>query len=399
MTAPMSTPEPDQSDRENLIKVPITADLLHGVVELEQTERGVRPHRLPGWARAQTADPQLAMVEAQTSGVRLVFRTTADVVELEVLPTKVVYPGAPPRPGVRYHLVVDGELRAETEAAAGNVLSVDLATGSSRLEPGPSHTLRFDDLGPAPKTVEIWLPYGEVSELIELRSDAPIVPVTDDRRRWVHHGSSISHGSNADGPTTIWPVVAARGGDVNLTNLGLGGGALLDPFIARTVRDLPADLISIKLGINLTNADLIRMRAFTPAVHGYLDTIRDAHPDTPLLLISPIYCPIHEDTPGPGAPQFREDGTIAFVATGDPAEVAQGKLTLNTIRDELGRIVQQRGAADPQLHYLDGRRLYGPDDHDELPLPDNLHPDPATHRRIGERFTEIVFGAGGPFAG
>ncbi|WP_266094998.1 hypothetical protein [Microlunatus elymi] len=28
---------------EKLIKVPITADLLHGVVELEQTARGLRP--------------------------------------------------------------------------------------------------------------------------------------------------------------------------------------------------------------------------------------------------------------------------------------------------------------------------------------------------------------------
>jgi len=34
----------------------------------------------------------------------------------------------------------------------------------------------------------------------------------------------------------------------------------------------------------------------------------------------------------------------------------------------------------------------------ELPLPDQLHPDAATHRRIGARFGELAFGAGGPFA-
>ena len=43
----------------------------------------------------------------------------------------------------------------------------------------------------------------------------------------------------------------------------------------------------------------MRRRAFTPAVHGFLDTIREGHPDTPLLVVSPILCPIHEDTPGP----------------------------------------------------------------------------------------------------
>ena len=68
---------------------------------------------------------------------------------------------------------------------------------------------------------------------------------------------------------------------------------------ARVIRDTGADLISPKIGINLVNADLMRVRAFGPAVHGFLDTIRDGHPETPLLVVSPTACPIHESTPGP----------------------------------------------------------------------------------------------------
>lgn len=83
---------------------------------------------------------------------------------------------------------------------------------------------------------------------------------------------------------------------------------------------------------------------------------------------------------------------------GDPAERASGKLTLNVIRDELSRIVRERAADDPHLHYLDGRELYGEADFAELPLPDDLHPDATTHRRIGERFAKLVFGDDGPFA-
>ena len=155
----------------------------------------------------------------------------------------------------------------------------------------------------------------------------------------MHHGSSISHGSNAASPTGTWPAQAALRAGVDLVNLGLGGSALLDPFVARTIRDTAADLISVKIGINLVNVDLMRMRAFTPAVHGFLDTIRDGHPDTPLLVVSPLFCPIHETTPGPGAfdPEALAEGIIRFRATGDPAEVAAGKLTLTTIRDELAR--------------------------------------------------------------
>ena len=54
------------------------------------------------------------------------------------------------------------------------------------------------------------------------------------------------------------------------------------------MRDTPADLISVKIGINLVNTDLMRVRAFGPAVHGFLDTIREGHPSTPLLVVSPI---------------------------------------------------------------------------------------------------------------
>lgn len=92
---------------------------------------------------------------------------------------------------------------------------------------------------------------------------------------WLHHGSSISHGSNATRPTAIWPALAARLGGVELTSLGFGGSALLDPFTARAMRDTAADLMGVKIGINLVNMDLMRLRAFGPAVHGFPDTIRD----------------------------------------------------------------------------------------------------------------------------
>lgn len=49
-----------------------------------------------------------------------------------------------------------------------------------------------------------------------------------------------------------------------LLNLGLGGRALLDPVVARVIRDTSADLISLEIGINLVNTDLIRLRAFVP---------------------------------------------------------------------------------------------------------------------------------------
>jgi hypothetical protein len=392
MTSPLD-------DAPGLLTIPIGTDILRGALDLERTEHGLLPHRLPEWARAQIPDEQLAMAEAQPSGVRLVFRTRATAVELDVLPTKMVYVGAPPRPDGVYDLLVDGRLAGRASASGGNVRTTDMTTGSVVTRPGPVDTVRFVDLSPQLKDVEIWLPHNEITELVALRTDAPAAAVPDGgRRMWLHHGSSISHGSNAESPSTTWPALAASAGGVDLVNLGFGGSALLDPFTARAMRDTPADLVSVKIGINLVNTDLMRVRAFGPAVHGFLDTLREGHPTTPLLVVSPLLCPIHEDTPGPAAPDLSRlgQGQLSFVATGDAAD--RTRLTLSIVRAELARITAARATHDPNLFYLDGRDLYGETDLAELPLPDQLHPDAATHRRIGERFADLVFGGDGAFA-
>lgn len=373
----------------DLITTPITSELLAGAVDLEQTADGVLPHRLPAWARAQYSDPQLSMVESQPSGVRVVFRTAATVIELDTIPTKRDYPGLPARPDGRYDLFVDDEFIASTTVDGGNTMIMNFTGSPPELRLGSIGTARFSGLDSRNKTVVVWLPWDEAAELVTLRTDAPVEVIKDRIRPvWLHHGSSISHGSNAAGPSETWPAVAARAMGVDLINLGLGGSALLDPFVARTIRDLAADRISIKIGINLVNADLMRLRAFVPAVHGFLDTIREGHPDIPLLVISPILCPIQENTPGPLMPDAEAygRGELRFVATGNPAGVAAGQLSLAVIREQLAAIVAQRSSEDKNLTYLDGLTLYGESDVDDHPLPDDLHPDAETHRLIGTRF-------------
>ncbi|MEU1620957.1 GDSL-type esterase/lipase family protein [Streptomyces sp. NPDC005722] len=383
----------------NLITTPVTEELLRGALDVERTRHGLLPHRLPAAARRQIPDEQLATAEAQPSGVRLAFRTRATTVELDTLPTKRAYRGFPPPPDGVYDLLADGRLAAQATVAGGNVREVtDMVSQTSELHEGPHGTARFGELPPGDKDIEIWLPHNEITELIALRTDAPVEPpAPQDRKVWLHHGSSISHGSNAAHPSAVWPALAAAAGGVDLVNLGFSGSALLDPFTARAIRDTPADLISLKIGINIVNTDAMRLRAFTPAVHGFLDIVREGHPTAPLLVVSPILCPVQEDTPGPLAPDF-DGGRLRFRATGDPAERAAGRLTLNVIRDELARIVALRAADDPHLHHLDGRELYGTADYAELPLPDEVHPDPAGHRRIGENFARLVFADGGAFA-
>lgn len=388
-------PESDRTVpvQDFMISTQLDHSLLLGYADLEQTAFGLLPHRLPAKARAQSSDPQLAMVESEPSGVRIRFRSVATRIELDVLPTRRQIVGVPPRPSGVYDLCIDGRLVGQQSAKSATILRIDMSSGTAVREAGAPQTLRFDGLDDRDKLVEIWLPHNEITELGALRTNAPIVAVTKTSKPlWLHHGSSISHGSNAASPTGIWPVVAASEVGLDLMNMGFGGSAMLDPFTARAMRDAPADLISVKIGINLVNADLMRLRAFGPAVHGFLDTIREGQPDTPLVVISPIYCPIHETTPGPGMFDLEAlaRGEMKFLALGKQEEVRSGKLTLTVIREHLRAIVSQRASDDANIHYLDGLDLYGEQDHARLPLPDSLHPDAETHRLIGGRFASFL---------
>jgi hypothetical protein len=133
----------------------------------------------------------------------------------------------------------------------------------------------------------------------------------------------------------------------------------------------------------------MRMRAFRPAVHGFLDTIRDGHAQTPIVVVSPIWCEPVEAAAGPTVqdPSRSDEWSIAG---GTAADVAAGRLSLRTIREALREIVEERSVTDPSLRYLDGLELYGPADAVRMPLPDNLHPGPAAQRHIGERFAALV---------
>ncbi|MFB7382560.1 GDSL-type esterase/lipase family protein [Kitasatospora purpeofusca] len=366
---------------------------IRGALDLETTPAGVMPRRLPAWTKEQYQDPSVFGGTAMPSGVRLVFRTDARVLEFVVLTSTGQLDGDPePRPTGMLDLRVDGALAGRQRAPLGHVVRMAGPGAAQRVIPGEPATARFDALPAGMKNVELWLPQQTPTELVSLRADGEVLaPLPDDRPRWVHHGSSISHCLEADGPTDTWPVVAASLGGAEVTNLSQPGNDMLDPYVARTIRDLPADLISLETGINIVARAAFRLRTFGPAVHGFLDTIRDGHPETPLLVVSPVSCPALDGRPGPTG--TGRDGRIT--ALGDPADVALGALSLQVVRDELARIVAARRARDPHLHYLDGRELLGPAEVDDLP--DGLHPSAAAYRRMGERFADHAFADGGPF--
>ena len=369
------------------IELPDDRIRLDGVTDVESSPGRVVPHRLDR-RFAHQFPIEVSFMEGMPSGVRLVVDTDADTVGVECTPVRLVM-GEDERRAT-FDVVVDGERTASVDAHFGHVVTVDIEHADVDFTSGERGVvdLPLGD-GGRMRTVEIWLPQAAGLELhaLTVPDGAEVVASPPSTRpRWVHHGSSISHCMEADGPSRTWPAVASASTGYDLHNIGLAGQCHLDQFTARTIRDLPADRISLKLGINVVNADSMTERTFTSAVHGFLDTVREGHPDTPLLVISPIHCPSVEDLPGPTV--LGDDGRVD--TDGTEADLLLGRLSLTRIRRILHDVVEaRRGFGDLALHHLDGLELFGPDDADHLG--DGLHPDADGYVLIGERFARHGF--------
>ena len=354
-------------------------------------EGWITPRRLPDWTRIQFADDGIERFLKFPSGVRLRFRTKANHLSLNVRVSRLVITGlSEERKPASFDLLVNGVERQTATAEHGNVLR--LTPGSTAifvetLEPGDPDVLDFIDLGEDEKEIEIWLPTTAIVEIKEISASSEIrTAFPQKKKKWVHYGSSISQCSEALRPMDAWPIHAAQLLDLDLINFGIAGECQLDGFAARSIADTPADFITLKLGINTVNADSMRERAFIPAVHNLLDTIREKQPTTPILVISPIWCPFHETTPGP----IMIDGKLLF-AKERTQDLSAGALTLVRIRQILKQIVEIR--SDENLFYMDGLELISSADA-EL-LPDNLHPNSEGYRLMGERFANLQKYSGG----
>ena len=362
-----------------------------GALDVERTPQGVTFWRTPRWARTQVVDAGQLLGLQMPAGVRLELVTSSSWLELDVAITAVEIEDVF-APTVRFDLVVADEAR---QSLAGDSASRMLIRPDRtfHIVPGDACTIRFDDLpGDLSVPVEIWLPHNAIVELrgARIAEGATLEGFRSGRPRWLHYGSSISHCFEAPSPTVTWPALVARKAGLDLVNLAVGGQCMLDPHVARTIRDLAPDVVSLKVGANIVAADALRERILVPLLHGFLDTVRERLPETPVVLVTPITCPMLEDQPGPLV--AGSDGGNRTVPRAP--ELCVGSLTLRRLRELVTSVVEtRRGDGDQWLHLLDGLELLGPADVHQLH--DGLHPDADGYRLIADRFLPRVFGPRG----
>ncbi|MBX3098116.1 MAG: lipase [Salinibacterium sp.] len=367
-----------------LLDIPLDglAGLMRGVTELESVPGGIVPLRLPAWTRTQQADEWIELWGAHTLGVRLVTLTSASHIRITATVTRMApAPGEEPLFVAGFLAAVDG-VGVDHAVVSDGPRIVTLADRSRHDDPGPATTVTLTiGKADAPRQVEVWFPHSASVVIHRVESDAELLPAPpSERPRWVHHGSSISHSLEALTPRETWPQLAATELDLELTNLAIAGNAQLDPFVARTIAAIPADIVTLKLGVNVVNRDSMRDRAFVPALHGFLDLVREGNPGVPILVLTSIASPALESTPGPSTKGA--DGMF----TGSPRVIhpGDGTLTLARTRELVTNAVLKRRVADPDLYLADGLELFGLGDSDLLR--DGLHPSAEGYGLIAARF-------------
>ncbi|SDU79836.1 SGNH/GDSL hydrolase family protein [Jiangella alkaliphila] len=315
-------------------------DLWHGAVSWEPAGRWRQPWRLPPRLQGRAYAPELFEKAKAPAGVRAAMISDARELTLELdIGTEDPSP---------LDLLVDDELVQRAQVVAGKS-QLTFALPGRRA------------------AIELWLPQHGQTRLadVQLRDTTGTTqPAPQAPRRWICYGSSITQCRHASGPSETWPALVARAEEWDLLCLGFGGQCHLDPVVADTIRDQRADLISLCLGINVYGAVTYSARTWRGRVADFIARIREAHSETPIVVMSPIASPARE------------------------ASTNAAGVTLTDLREGVHEVVADMSVDDSKLHLVDGTSILRLAEADLLA--DGLHPGPLGYRTMAARIGTVL---------
>jgi hypothetical protein len=320
----------------------------HGAVSFERGGGWLKPWRIPFEQRllfGKTSEDDMMLSRAgMPSGVRITFRSNTQSVRGQIESLGPNEYNVPETLAAKIDLVCDGELYSTVALGEGTEFS-------------------FDHLPGGEKSLELWLPeYREIKlRSLELEDAASLSPLEDNRLRWMIHGSSYTQSRGAESPFFTWPAVAAREQNLNHINLAYGGQCHLDSMVARLMRGIAADVISMEVGVNIYSHATMNARAIRAALIGFVQIVREGHPTTPLAVMSAIY-------------GWERETTLNDV-----------HLTLADTREIVQEAIEAlQASGDSNLHFFSGLDFLG-EPEKEL-VEDHVHPNAAGYKVLGHKF-------------
>jgi len=229
------------------------------------------------------------------------------------------------------------------------------------------------DAGRGPEPAIVYLPEGMRPVVLALRGIGGAIAPAPRHPRWLCYGDSIAEGWCASEPAGAWPHVVAREQGLDVVNMGYAGSARGEIASAEEIAALPAELVTIAHGTNCWTRTPHSIGMFAEGLRAFLGVVREGHPLTPIVALSPI---------------LRAD-----------AESTRNRLgaTLADLRAAFEAVVRERRAAgDAAIRLVSGLPLVARER-----FPDGIHPDDLGHAQLARALGPVhsqAIGEGAPHA-
>lgn len=294
--------------------------------------------RLP--ARLQeTFPPAVWNLAKSPSGARIRFRTDSNTIGI-----RLEYPSPPNMQNMHAF----GQTGADLYA---NGLYLGTATADKDARPGKTYEHIYFNLRERPRA------FREITIYLSLYKPVKVLGIGLEKEAKIQHakpfavvqpvvfyGTSITQGGCASRPGMSYQAILGRMLNLDFVNLGFSGNGKGEPELARAVAELNASCFVLDFAQNNMTVESLR-EVYAP----FAEIIRQKHPETPILAITPIYSASESRGPSPN-------------------------LRLDLMREHIRKAVSQRIAnGDRSIQIVEGTDLIGPSRADGLV--DGSHPN------------------------
>jgi lysophospholipase L1-like esterase len=211
------------------------------------------------------------------SGGRIRFRTNSTVLAI-----RLKYPGPPDMANMHafgqtgVDLYIDGIYR--DTAVAGRDTKLGL----------PEEHVFYENEPMVVRDITLYLPLYSPVKVVGIGINAEAEPQAAKpfaiSKPIVFYGTSITQGASASRPGMSYEGILGRLLNVDFVNLGFSGNGKGEPAVARTVADIDAACFVLDFAQNNATVESLK------TVYGpFVEIIRSKHPDTPILVMTPIY--------------------------------------------------------------------------------------------------------------
>ena len=170
----------------------------------------------------------------------------------------------------------------------------------------------------------------------------------------VYYGSSITQGGCASRSGMSYQAILSRMQNTDFVNFGFSGNGIGEPEVAQAMAEIDASCYVLDYAVNVT--DLAELRG---AYSRFVNTLLTAHPNTPIVAITPIY--------------------------------ATNEVWSATARErwaEMREIIRSEVAGFPSVRLVEGYTIFGPDIADGFA--DSVHPNDVGFQAMAQNLAPTI---------